>query len=693
MAIKSLQASYFGKYKEIVWAVALFLLFDLAVLVLNFYISFQISSDAMAINLAGRQRMLSQRMTKELLIATQDTQFETKPPGLVELRKTVALFDGTLAAFEHGGTVPGGDNNPVVLSAVSTPETHALITEAKAVWLPLKNAMTPLIDDDAGISAPLMVIALGNAARMARERNTRLLVLMNGLTTQLEEAARAKADRLRLVQTGGIALALLNFVFILFKFIARLRATDRKVEAAQKETADILGTVKEGLFLLDADFRFGTQYSASLATILGGEITPGNDFRELLRQMLHPDVYPSTVDYINLLFGDRVKESLVLELNPMKAIEVMVPQLDGTSARRFLTMQFNRVSHGRDISHLLVTVSDVTDQVMLERELAAEKKKSKTEIAALLDLLKVDASTLNQFLATTEKMLLEINEQLRSVKGDEHDLRFMIASIFRKIHSIKGDAATLGLRPFEDLAHQFETLLARLRDKGTVTGDDLVAVPLPLDQLFERVAEVRDLSGRLAGYHDAFAPKAGSASLVDDLTLLAQRIAADHGKAVQVAAELEPLDILPDPVQANIKSVVVQLLRNAIVHGIEPAAERVVQEKSPVGSIYIALKRDAEGEYELHLRDDGRGLIPQRIKTALVESGRYSAAQLEDYDDKQIIMKIFDPGFSTAQQADRDAGHGVGMDVVKQKLLQLGARLRIRTREDCYTQFSIRFAV
>lgn len=689
MAIKSIEASYFGKYKEIVWAVALFLLFDLAVLMLNFYISFQISSDAMSINLAGRQRMLSQRMTKELLIVTQDgAQGIGNPSTLVDLRKTITLFDGTLAAFEHGGSVPGGDGLLVKLHAVSSPEGRALVANAKTVWLPLKNAITPFLTDDT--YAPR---ALENAVSAARERNMQLLALMNDLTSQLERTARAKADGLRLVQTVGIMLALLNFVFILFKFIARLRATDRQVEVAQKETADILGTVKEGLFLLDAEFRFGTQYSTSLAAILGGEVTPGSDFRELLRQMLHPDIYPSAIDYINLLFGDRVRESLVLELNPLNAIEVMVPRLDGTSVRRFLTLQFNRVMHGGKISHLLVTVTDVTDQVVLERELAAEKKKSKAEIAVLLDLLKVDAATLNQFLTATEKTLLEINEQLRSVKGNEQDLRLMIANVFRKIHTVKGDAAILGLRPFEDLAHQFEMLLVRLRDKGTVTGDDLVAVPLPLDELFERVAVVRDLSSRLAGYHDAFAHKAGSASLGDDLTLLAQRIAADHGKAVQVAAELEPLDRLPAAVQADVKSVVVQLLRNAIVHGIEPAAERVVQEKSPVGSIYIALKRDAEGGYELHLRDDGRGLIPRRIKAALVESGRYSAVQLDDYDDKQIIMKIFDPGFSTALQADRDAGHGVGMDVVKQKLLRLGAHLRIKTREDCYTQFSIRFAV
>ena len=61
-----------GKYREIIIAVALFLLFDLGVLVLNFYTSFQIGQDAVGINLSGRQRMLSQRTAKALLALESD---------------------------------------------------------------------------------------------------------------------------------------------------------------------------------------------------------------------------------------------------------------------------------------------------------------------------------------------------------------------------------------------------------------------------------------------------------------------------------------------------------------------------------------------------------------------------------------------------------------------------------------------
>lgn len=109
------------KYRQIVWAIAAFLVFDLGVLVLNFYTSFQISSDAVAINLAGRERMLSQRMTKSLL-TIQLNMLQGTPiiEPLKELKSTAELFDTTFNAFRYGGTVMGGNNLLVPIQAVHT---------------------------------------------------------------------------------------------------------------------------------------------------------------------------------------------------------------------------------------------------------------------------------------------------------------------------------------------------------------------------------------------------------------------------------------------------------------------------------------------------------------------------------------------------------------------------------------------
>ncbi len=687
--MKKLSANpYFGKYREIIMAVALFLVFDLAILILNFYISFQISEDALAINLAGRQRMLSQRMTKALLTAEHDLQVGTPNDNAIdELVQTVTLFDSTLSAFETGGTVTGGEGKPVYLTQVLTPDALMLINEARLLWLPFRHLLTPLKS-----GADFNPEQLHKAVNYARENNIKLLNLMNNFTSKLEQAANAKADRLRQVQTAGILLALMNFAFILFKFIRRLREKDRIVELAQKETAEILSTVKEGLFLLDAKYRFGSQQSASLTQIFGTAIEPGSDFLALLRKMVSPDVFTSACDYISLLFGDRVKEALVTELNPLNAVEMTLSNNFGTSTRRYLTLQFNRVLQDGEISHLLVTVFDVTTQIELERDLLTAKKKAKAEISVMLDLLKIEPSTLIQFLNTAEKVLLGINEQLRSVGAGPADYRQMINNIFREIHTLKGEAATLSLDLFEDLAQQFESLLAGLRSQGTVTGDALIAIPLPLDEFFERITTIRDLIARLASYNDAFAPRDNSLVLSDNFRRLVQRIARDQGKEIKFSAELDLFNSLPDSIRTKVKNITVQLLRNAVTHGIESVHERVERSKPRAGNIFVALKAAESGEYELVLRDDGCGLVPQRIRNTLLSSGRYSANQLNELGDKQIIMKIFEPGFTTIGHASHDAGHGVGMDVVKQKIQQLGAQLQISTRENVFTQFSIRFA-
>src|SRR5687767_8825979 len=91
----------FGKYREIIIAVAFFLLFDLGVLVLNFYTSFKIDQDTVAINLAGRQRYVSQRIARTLLEldAARVAGQAFKPDTLAELRAGAKVFDLSHKAF------------------------------------------------------------------------------------------------------------------------------------------------------------------------------------------------------------------------------------------------------------------------------------------------------------------------------------------------------------------------------------------------------------------------------------------------------------------------------------------------------------------------------------------------------------------------------------------------------------------
>jgi two-component system chemotaxis sensor kinase CheA len=729
---------YLGKYREIVLAVVCFLIFDITVLSLNFYISFQLSDSAAAINLAGRQRMLSQRMTKELLAAKLESQelyamqnapslkalqktvtefnatinnrvgservqsqrmlahrmmaeLGSQPVTVIQpstslqaLQKTITQFNATLEGFESGGLVTGGDGRQVHLNAIQSKTGRDILQQTDAIWLPLYEKLSHLSPDGSSVQE------LSEATAYAGAHNLELLGLMNKLTSEMEQSANARANFLRWVQTAGIILALLNFGYILGKGLNRLRASDRETEQAQRETAEILSTVKEGLFLLDHDFLIGSQYSASLAPMLGQPISAGGNFQTILRDLVAPDVYKSACEYIKLLLGDRVKESLVQDLNPLHQIEVNIPSLHGKTQRRYLTLQFNRVLQDGRVSHLLVTAFDVTAQVELGHALIEAQKKAKAEVEVMLDVLKVHPATLKNYLDNAEIALLKINDQLRDVVSG-NDYRRTFAHIFREVHRLKGEAALLGLDVFEETAEQFEFLLSGLRNKGAVSGHDLLTLPLPLDEFLKRITGVREITQRLASYQTTFQSEADEIDLKTSLNALAQRIALDQGKHVNLTTELSKMVDLPHHVRNAVNDIALQLLRNAVVHGIESGTERATFDKPETGSIHVSLKQ-VDDEFELILRDDGRGLQPKLIRTELLRRGHYSEQQLSEMSDKQIIQKIFEAGFSTAKEINRDAGQGVGMDVVKHKIKELGAHLQITTRENLFTQFSVRFS-
>lgn len=691
--MKKNKQGYLGKYREIIFAVALFVVLDLSVLILNFYTSYEISDDALSINLAGRQRMLSQRITKSLLIAESNAK-QNLPldEALEELKKTTTLFDKTLNAFELGGNIQGGDGKGVTLNAISLTAGVDYINQAKKIWNPFIHKINQLTQEK---DASIIPSRIEDAVRFGLDNNLQLLALMNKLTTTLEESANAKADKLRTIQTIGIMLALINFSFILFKFIRRLRENDRQIEIAQNETGEILATVKEGLFLLDSQFRIGSQFSASLEKMLGIPVITGADFKGMMRTILPAKIFTNATDYIDLLFSEHVKEGLLGDLNPLNKVEVNLRNKHGESERRYLTFSFNKVRDSGKTLHLLVTLFDVTNEVELEFALSDAKEEAKLEMDGLLSLLKIDPVLLKNFISQAELNLIEINEELRSADGNNNfrplEYRRTVDAVFRKVHAFKGDTAMLGLEIFEGLAQNFETQLSNLRSKTSISGEDLLILPFYLEEILQRIAMVKDLMMRLSSYHDAFNPAIESESFVDNLERLMTRIANDHGKKVKLVSDLRLLTDLPQNIRKELKEIAVQLLRNAIAHGIEPVDERVKKGKQPSGNIHIALHTTPEGAYEFSMLDDGHGLVPEHIKRELLRKGKYSMAQLAEFSDKQILMKIFEPGFTTATKADRHSGHGVGLDVVQQKIEQIGAKLRISTRENMFTQFSILF--
>jgi two-component system chemotaxis sensor kinase CheA len=115
----------------------------------------------------------------------------------------------------------------------------------------------------------------------------------------------------------------------------------------------------------------------------------------------------------------------------------------------------------------------------------------------------------------------------------------------------------------------------------------------------------------------------------------------------------------------------VHLVRNALDHGLEPAAERVAAGKPPRGTIEISA-RHAGSMIVIAVRDDGRGIDPAAIARKACEHGLIAAGEVAAVDHARAAELLFTPGFSTAETISEISGRGVGMDAVRAAIRGLG---------------------
>ena len=127
------------------------------------------------------------------------------------------------------------------------------------------------------------------------------------------------------------------------------------------------------------------------------------------------------------------------------------------------------------------------------------------------------------------------------------------------------------------------------------------------------------------------------------------------------------------------------LVRNSLDHGIESPEARLAAGKSAVGNLTLSAEHQG-GNICIEVTDDGAGLNRERILAKAVSQGM---AVSENMTDEEVGMLIFAPGFSTAEQVTDVSGRGVGMDVVKRNIQEMGGHVEIKSRQGAGTTIRI----
>jgi len=158
------------------------------------------------------------------------------------------------------------------------------------------------------------------------------------------------------------------------------------------------------------------------------------------------------------------------------------------------------------------------------------------------------------------------------------------------------------------------------------------------------------------------------------------------GKKVNLVIEGEETELDRTLLEA-LSDPLTHLVRNAIDHGIEPPDERRARGKPETGTLLLRASQ-SEGRIYIEVSDDGRGIDSERIRQKAIQLGWLSESDQPSLET--LYDFLFRPGFSTAQQVSDLSGRGVGMEVVKRNVEQLGGTVGVQSERGRGTRFMLK---
>ncbi|MDQ3234095.1 MAG: ATP-binding protein [Pseudobdellovibrionaceae bacterium] len=481
-----------------------------------------------------------------------------------------------------------------------------------------------------------------------------------------------------------------------------LRNVENLVDQKTRSIRSILDTLHQGIVTIDGcDLKVQGEYAKYTESLLGTDKIAQKDIMSLIFTYsdLSVDEKARMMESLRACLGeDLIQFELNVSNLPMRC-ELKLPSRDRISLELDWTPILDA---SQTISRLLLSFRDVTEI----RQLRAAADTQQNEMRVISELVQADPRKLKRFFAGAKAALDEDQRLCGAHAPYDPELAKIL---FIDMHTIKGEAGSLGLSRLSDAAHLLEEEYANLRQSPVLWSPPL------LRESIARIAALLDsyqhtFEVKLQGLSDA--DKLGVSvdelglwhSLVSSWTLnshdhyqrqkllqkwshqlfidlrpylqsyrlLCSRVARDLDKPEpQLIVEGEQL-YLDKSAITLLDKVLMHLFRNALDHGLEPPEERLAKNKPSRGLIHLSWICDTHGVY-LSMQDDGRGLHLDRIR-AKAQTLNLSIAGRSNI---QLSQLIFEAGLTTTDTVTSISGRGVGLAAVRQYLKEVGGDIQI----------------
>lgn len=465
---------------------------------------------------------------------------------------------------------------------------------------------------------------------------------------------------------------------------------EQTVEDRTRALRTILDSTGQGLFTFGEDFLVESEYSAGCRTIFATDIA-GLEADKLLFPQ-GSDITREFRQGLGLYFAGKASASVIFDLLEKEAF------VKGKA----LKVEYRELGP----SKVLVVLTDVTtDRQLAERNRADEARR--TLVLKALGNKRYFAG----LLADAEKLfgVLRIYEE-RPATAEETQ------SLLQIMHTFKGNCGFFGFSITQEVAHDFEYAI----NDSIILGEELDYHDLSLDlkrSYYQELNIIIEALGRgwldeaggiviprvvfdkLARYIGRKFPT--EIHLVDVLEhfrklplrdqfsrfpFVAQATAEKLGKRIQPMEILGgEIRVVPDRLDGLV-SACVHIINNMVDHGIELPYVREAQGKNPEGSLKLNISREATSVV-LEFVDDGQGISLPEVEARAREKGLLAPG--DQPSPREILQLLFEPGFSTRNEATEVSGRGIGLSAVRQEAEKLGGRIEVQSKLNSGTTFEI----
>lgn len=318
-----------------------------------------------------------------------------------------------------------------------------------------------------------------------------------------------------------------------------------------------------------------------------------------------------------------------------------------------------------------------------------------------------------EYLEALGTRLFELDAAL-ALKGSTQSA---LAQAFRSVHAMKSAASSVGDDAFAWYCHGLEGLLKPALDSESASSEAMAELvhhraicktwledpaaaldelrargqrpSLPLRQAMDPLHSATSSTGerRPSGVSSkASDPTPGrsgvqitsTAELFDRVSRGLVYVLANTDRLASITIRGNQFGIETSAMEA-LELALLQLVRNAVAHGIEPPDERRRVGKNPTGQITLHAERRGD-VLRLQVQDDGHGIDVDDLRRLLSESGLLSTAAAASYTLEELLPFLFVPGLSTRSEADLLGGRGLGLDIAREAVVGIGGTIRLESR-------------